>query len=166
MISATGFQIVPHPILSITIFVIWLLLWDAASLGLVAMGAFVAFVLPLFARRFWPDAPRVIKYRTLLVYTAVFVWDIIVANVNVAILILKPNSSLDPTFLEIPLDIDHPFLITILANTITLTPGTVSVNVAGNYETLLVHCLDCEDPDDEIAKIKSRYEDRLEDIFE
>ncbi len=166
MISATGFKLFPHPILSVIIFAVWLLLWNQVTIGYVTLGVITALTLPLFARRFWPDSPRVIRYGPLLTYGVVFLWDIIVANVNVAILILKPNSSLEPTFLEIPLDIEHPFLITILANTITLTPGTVSSNVAGDYQTLLVHCLDCEDPDEEIARIKARYEDRLEEIFE
>ncbi len=156
----------PHPLLSLTILAIWLLLWDGFSLGLLVLGTAIALVIPVFARRFWPDAPKVNSYATLFEYLGLFVWDILIANLNVAWLIVQPNSSLRPTFLEIPLDIDHPFLITILANTISLTPGTVSSNVAGDRSVLLVHCLDCEDPDDEIARIKARYEDRLEEIFE
>lgn len=161
-----GPKMLPHPLLSLTILAIWLLLWDAFSIGLLAMGLILSVLVPVFARRFWPDAPRVRSFRKLFVYAVVFAWDIFVANLQVASLILRPNSSLKPTFLEIPLDIDHPFLITILANTISLTPGTVSSNVAGDRGTLLVHCLHCDDPDEEIATIKRRYEDRLEEIFE
>jgi multicomponent K+:H+ antiporter subunit E len=162
---ATKNSLVPHPILSAITLGVWLLLWNSVSSGLVLMGLVVALTLPHFAHRFWPDAPRVRNFRTLAVYVVVFAWDILVANINVAILIMKPNKSLRPTFLEIPLDVDHPFLITILANTISLTPGTVSTNISGDRSTLLVHCLDCEDPDEEIATIKARYEDRLEEIF-
>ena len=164
--NAKTTNLVPHPILSAVTLAVWLLLWDGFSAGLVMMGLVVSLTLPHFAHRFWPDAPEVKNFRVLLVYTVVFLWDILVANISVAILIMKPTSSLRPTFLEIPLDVEHPFLITLLANTISLTPGTVSTNVSGDRRTLLVHCLDCEDPDEEIATIKERYEDRLEEIFE
>lgn len=157
--------LLPHPLLSLSIVGIWLLLWDAFSVGLLLIGTILAVAIPIFARRFWPDAPGVRNPWMLTVYIVVFSWDVIVANLNVARLILSPNDSLRPTFLEIPLDIDHPFLITVLANTISLTPGTVSSNVAGDRSALLVHCLDCEDPDEEIDRIKRRYEDRLEEIF-
>jgi len=156
---------VPHPILSIVILATWHILWGAYTLGLFVIGVFVSVGVPLFVRRFWPDAPRVTNYTALFVYIVVFAWDVIVANLSVAVLVLKPNSSIKPTFLEIPLDVEHPFLVMVLANTISLTPGTVSSNVAGDRGTLLVHCLDCEDPDHEIERIKQRYEDRLEEIF-
>ena len=156
---------VPHPILSLVILGTWLLMWGVYTLGLFLLGLIVALAVPVFVRRFWPDAPKVTSYATLFVYIAVFLWDVIAANLNVAVLVLKPNTSIKPTFLEIPLDIEHPFLIMVLANTISLTPGTVSSNVAGDRSKLLVHCLDCEDPDREIERIKERYEDRLEEVF-
>lgn len=159
-------KIVPHPILSIATIVVWLLLWNTFAPGTFLLGLVVAVLLPLFARRFWPDAPRVQNFGALVTYSLLFAWDILVANLNVARLILMPNDTLRPTFLEIPLDIDHPFLITILANTISLTPGTVSSNVSGDDSALLVHCLDCADPDEEIERIKTRYEDRLERIYD
>lgn len=159
-------KIVPHPILTAASLVVWLLLWHSYDASTLLLGLLVAVVLPLFARRFWPDAPRVQNFGALVSYSALFAWDILVANLNVARLILMPNDTLRPTFLEIPLDIDHPFLITILANTISLTPGTVSSNVSGDNSALLVHCLDCADPDEEIDRIKRRYEDRLERIYD
>jgi len=156
----------PHPLLSLVVLAIWLMLWDALTAGTVALGVVVALAIPVFARRFWPDAPRVRRYGPLAAYLGRFVWDILVANLSVAVSVVRSNSELQPTFLEIPLEIDHPFLITILANTISLTPGTVSSNVAGDRGHLLVHCLDCEDPDEQIRQIKERYEARLQEIFE
>jgi len=163
---AIGPKMLPHPLLSLLIFAIWLLLWGPVTAKVLLGGLILSLVLPVFARRFWPDAPRVRNFPTLVAYLGLFAWDVVVANLNVARLIIQPNDSLRPTFLEIPLEIDHPFLIAILANTISLTPGTVSSNVSGDRSTLLVHCLDCEDPDEAIARIKRRYEDRLEEIFE
>lgn len=159
-------KVFPHPILSLVVLGVWLLLWDTLSPGTIALGCIVAVVSPIFARRFWPDSPKVQRIGPVFAYLGIFVRDILIANIGVAISVVLPNSRLQPTFLEIPLEIDHPFLITILANTISLTPGTVTTNVAGDRDHLLVHCLDCEDPEEEIRNIKERYEDRLQEIFE
>ncbi|MFB6264875.1 MAG: Na+/H+ antiporter subunit E [Bradymonadaceae bacterium] len=165
MKDETATSLLPHPLLSLSILAVWLLLWESVSLGSIALGGALALIIPVFARRFWPDAPEVRRPGLLITYALIFAWDILKANLSVAALVLKPNDSLRPTFLEIPLEIDHPFLITILANTISLTPGTVSTNVTGDRNMLLVHCLHCEDPEEEIEGIKERYEQRLEEIF-
>lgn len=159
-------KVFPHPILSLVVLAVWLMLWDSLSAGVVVLGAIVGVVMPIFARRFWPHSPEVQSYRPLVSYLLLFGWDILVANLSVALSVVMPNSKLEPTFLEIPLEIDHPFLITILANTISLTPGTVTTNVAGDRGHLLVHCMHTDDPEEEIRQIKERYEARLQEIFE
>ena len=66
---------------------------------------------------------------------------------------------------NVPLDLTSPEGITVLAATITLTPGTVTADVSQNGNALLVHCLHAPDPDAVVADIKSRYEARLLRIF-
>ncbi|HCQ57063.1 MAG TPA: Na+/H+ antiporter subunit E, partial [Sulfitobacter sp.] len=63
------------------------------------------------------------------------------------------------------LDLKEPEAITILAGTITLTPGTVSADLSDNGRYLLVHALDATDPDAVRDEIKDRYERRLKEIF-
>jgi multicomponent K+:H+ antiporter subunit E len=94
-------------------------------------------------------------------------WDILVANVVVAwIVLFKPNARMRPTWVSIPLDIRTPEAITLLAGTITLTPGTVSADLSSEGHSLLVHCLDADDADAVRDQIKQRYERRLKEIFE
>jgi multicomponent K+:H+ antiporter subunit E len=93
-------------------------------------------------------------------------WDIMVANVQVAWIVLtRPNSKLRPAWIIIPLDLRQPEAITVLAGTITLTPGTVSADVSNTGHYLLVHALDAPDPDAVRDDIKQRYEARLKEIF-
>jgi multicomponent K+:H+ antiporter subunit E len=93
-------------------------------------------------------------------------WDIVVANVQVAWIVLtKPNSKLRPAWVVIPLDLVQPEAITILAGTITLTPGTVSADLSDGGHSLLVHALHTDDPDAVRDEIKDRYERRLKEIF-
>ncbi len=89
-----------------------------------------------------------------------------VANVVVAQLILfRRPESLTPHFLVIPLDTRSPYAITILAGTITMTPGTVSADLDRDRRHLLVHALSIDDPEDAIRTIKQRYEAPLREIF-
>jgi multicomponent K+:H+ antiporter subunit E len=66
----------------------------------------------------------------------------------------------------VPLDVRLPEAITVLAGTITMTPGTVSADLSADHRSLLVHCLEADTPEETIATIKSRYESRLKRIFE
>jgi len=91
--------------------------------------------------------------------------DIIVANINVARLVLGPMSRLKPAFIEIPLDTDSDFVATILGSIITLTPGTVSIDIDRERRILHVHALDVEDTAALVSEIKTRYEAPLKEIF-
>ena len=72
---------------------------------------------------------------------------------------------LRPRFLLVPLQVESPTAITLLAAIITLTPGTVSSNVSGDRRTLLVHALSETDPEAAVALIKARYERPILEIF-
>jgi multicomponent K+:H+ antiporter subunit E len=70
------------------------------------------------------------------------------------------------TSVELPLALTNEFAIVMLANTISLTPGTVTAEIRSDRKTLLIHCLDVEDEAALIADIKTRYEQPLKEVFE
>lgn len=155
----------PHPILSTVLLVTWLLLNNTIAMGHVVLGAILGILIPWFTSAFWPEKICLGSLRVFLRFAAIVSYDIIIANVTVAKLILSPNDSLKPNFLHIPLDIQHPLGISVLASTISLTPGTVSTDLSEDKKTLIVHALHVEDIDEEIATIKSRYERPLMEVF-
>jgi multicomponent K+:H+ antiporter subunit E len=122
-------------------------------------------VIPRLTVEFWPDAPRLAKPGVALRLFAVFAWDILVANFAVAKLVLGPNDKLRPAFIEIPLDIDDPMGIAILASMITLTPGTLSAQVRETDKILVVHGIDIPNKEEAIADIKQRYEAPLKEAM-
>ena len=88
------------------------------------------------------------------------------ANIDVAkIVLFKPSRELQPAWLVVPLEITTPEAIAVLMGTITLTPGTVSCDLAEDGSALLVHALHCPDPESSIDEMKTRYEARLKEIF-
>ncbi len=92
--------------------------------------------------------------------------DIIIANFEVAYLIANPWRKLKPHFIEYPLMLEERFTITLLASTISLTPGTVSANLRMDGKSLLIHALNVDDEEALIKQIRERYERPLKEIYE
>lgn len=158
-------RLIPHPGLSVILAVVWVLMVNELSFGAAFLGIVVGLLLPIFTAPFWPGRPHV-NYLAGLRYLGLVLWDIVIANFEVAAIILfKRNRDLRPVWLTIPMELTTPEAITVFAGTISLTPGTVSTDVSACGKYLLVHALDAADPEAEIARIKSRYEARLKKVF-
>ncbi|ATJ81717.1 Na+/H+ antiporter subunit E [Halomonas beimenensis] len=156
----------PIPLLSALLLVVWLLLVRSLAFGHLLLGGFLAIVIPLFTHRFWDVQPRVKRPWLLLRYAGRVLGDIIVANFQVAWLIINPWRRSRPHFVVYPLMLEERFTITLLASTISLTPGTVSANVRLDGKTLLIHSLDTQDEASLIEEIRERYERPLMEIYE
>jgi len=160
-------RILPHPLLTLTLVIVWQMLVNYVSLGTLVFGLILGIVIPLLTAPYWPDRPRLKNPAMIVEFILIVLWDIVVANIVVAKTILfTRNTSMHPAWVSIPLDLRTPEAITVLAGTITMTPGTVSSDVAADGRSLLVHCLDAPDPDAVRDEIKQRYERRLKEIFE
>jgi multicomponent K+:H+ antiporter subunit E len=102
----------------------------------------------------------------MISYSVLVMWDIVVANIEVAWIVLTvPNAKLKPAWIVVPLELQEPEAITVLAGTITLTPGTVSADLSDQGHSLLVHVLHTDDPDAVRDYITNRYQRRLKEIF-
>jgi multicomponent K+:H+ antiporter subunit E len=95
----------------------------------------------------------------------VVLYDIVAANIEVARLVLGPIGRLRPAFVEVPLAVSNPHVATILGSIVSLTPGTVSVDVDLSAQILHIHALDVADPARLARAIKDRYERPLQEIF-
>ena len=158
-------RLIPHPGLSALLVIVWMVMVNDLTFGTLFLGLVIGLVVPLFTDAYWPERPRV-RFAAGTAYVGLVIWDIIVANFEVATIILfKPNHKLQPAWLAIPLELESPEAITVFAGTISLTPGTVSADVSACGTYLLVHALHAPDPAGEIARTKARYEARLKRIF-
>lgn len=155
----------PFPLLSLLLWLMWVLL-NGFTVGQALLGLGLAVLLPWLTASFRPDVPPVRRPLRLLAYLGLVLWDILVANLAVARVILGPVRRLRPVFVELPLELDNDFAITLLASTISLTPGTVSADISADRRTLLVHGLDVADPDALVREIRERYQRRLKEIFQ
>ena len=156
----------PHPFLTVLLAVVWILLQNEFSSGMAVFGLILGVIIPRLTANWWPDRPAGFKLGKMISYVFIVLWDILVANVQVAWLILtRSNAKMRSQWIDIPLELRQPEAITILAGTITLTPGTVAADLSNTGHHLLVHVLDTDDPDAVRQEIKTRYEARLLEIF-
>ncbi|MCW8833549.1 MAG: Na+/H+ antiporter subunit E [Colwellia sp.] len=171
------FAWLPTPFLSLLLFSVWLLLNNSVSAGHIILATVLAIAIPLITSPFRTKQPLVMKPGLAFRHLMLVLYDIITANVQVAILILGPTKKLTPGFVKVPLDITRSMPITILASTVSLTPGTVSAEVYPWSESLkedeepeerflLIHVLNLEDEQALIKTIKDRYEAPLKEIFQ
>ena len=155
----------PHPMLSSLLAASWLLLMHTYEPVQVVWAVVLGLAVPAQLRHFLPagSLPRLAPALRLI---GVVLWDIVVANVTVARLVLGPLSRPRPAWIRVPLDATHPTAIALLATIITTTPGTVSCVVDEERGEILVHALDCDDAQAMACEIKQRYETPLRVIFE
>ncbi|WP_058833828.1 Na+/H+ antiporter subunit E [Luteimonas abyssi] len=150
---------------SITVFLFWLLMAEDYSASNMLMALLLAWLMPQIATRLEREFAQLGKLRILPKLGAMLVWDIIKANVTVALQVLGPESRLKSDFLWVPLDLTNIHAISALAAVITLTPGTVTAQLSSDRRYLLIHCLNVDDPEAMIADIKRRYEAPLREVF-
>ena len=159
-------RLVPYPLLSLTLATASVMLGNALTLNAVALGAILGLTIPPLTAAFWPNRPEMHKPLKLIVYFLLVVWDIVIANVTVAKIILTvPNDRLASHYITLPLTLRSPEGISLLAGTITMTPGTVSCELSADGRSLLVHALHAPDPDAAREEMLTRYEARLLEIF-
>ncbi|MFH2133722.1 MAG: Na+/H+ antiporter subunit E [Pseudomonadota bacterium] len=158
-------RLLPRPALSLSLFLLWAVLSNAASFASLLLGALLALLLPFIVSPFWPDALHIQHPVLALRFAARIGWDILLANWAVARRVLGPVAALHPAFVEVPLDLRDPFAATLLGSVVSLTPGTVSIDVDRERWVLQVHALDAPDPQALVREIKQRYEAPIREIF-
>ncbi len=95
-----------------------------------------------------------------------FIWELLLANLRVAYEVITPHHHMKPAIIAVPLDAQTDLEITVLANLITLTPGTLSLDIAPDQKTLYVHAMYVDDMEEFRKTIKERFERRVMEVFE
>lgn len=165
MESNPRFRFLPMPLHSLLLFVVWLLLNNTLAAGHLLLGATLALGIPLLVARLQLPQPMNRKPWLSIRYFFRVLLDIVIANIEVALLVSGPLSRIKPGFVAVPLDIERELPLTLLASTVSLTPGTVSCDLSEDQRWLYVHVLNLSDEQELIQTIKARYEAPLKEIF-
>lgn len=163
----------PRMMLFVVAFIVWCLFnWipDGAHLLLgIVVAWLVSFPMGKLVfqqtRLMWK--PRRYGY-FLLHYVPVFLWEVFKANIDVAYRVLHPALPINPGIVKVGTALKSDLALTLLANSITLTPGTMSVDIDADRSALYIHWIDVRSRDMESATrmIAERFESILRKIFE
>lgn len=108
-----------------------------------------------------------VKVWQILYFILFFLWELLAANLRVAVDILTPPHQMRPGIIAIPLDVETDAEITLLTNLITLTPGTLSLDLSADRRVLYIHTMyiDRDDIDAARERIKSGFERRVLEVL-
>ena len=159
----------------IVVFILALLVWLALAgiqIQQLVVGAVVALVVSLVAGQFLitTEKQKHVLHRAMYAafYLLKFIWEMIKANVHVAYLVIHPNVPIKPGIVKIKTTLTKDAAITVLTNSITLTPGTLTVDINEDTKEIYVHWIDVKETSVEACtkEIGSRFESILAEVFE
>lgn len=159
-------KLFPHPRFSLFLLVLWLLMVESIAVAQILLGGFLAWLIPFGTQQFWLEKSSMHHPLLMGRYVLRLFIDIIRSNLLVAWQIISPKQKLKPGFVEYPVRLNNDFAITLLASTVTLTPGTVSAHITRDKKILLLHVLHLTDEKQLVRDINERYENLLQEIFE
>lgn len=162
------------PVIGVALGVLWLVVRGVepaidAVVGQFLLGLVVGLPVAFVFRRFYAD--RIDLGRSLraipfvLLYVVTFIQEVVVANVDVAYRVLAPGSPIEPEVFLIPLRVRTDLGVTTIANSITITPGTITFDYDDEANALYVHVIDGRDPESVVEPIRT-WEDYALRIFD
>lgn len=159
-------------ILFVVVLAVWFLLSGQADLQHLSVGVIIAALVAFLTGDLFVQRPHLLlqasRYLWFLYYVPIFLWACIKANIDVARRVLGPTVAVNPGIVKVKTTLKSDIGLTFLANSITLTPGTLCVDVDRDKGFLYVHWIDVKttDVDKATEMIVHRFEKILKRVFE
>jgi len=144
---------------------VWALATGSLSELNLAFGFLVGIVVLHFVGGAVGDPRYAVRLVRIVGLLLTFLKELVVSSFRVALDVLRPELRMKPAVIAVPLDLDSDAEITLLANLISLTPGTLSIDVAEDKSCIYVHAMYGGDPDALAADIKRTFERRIREAF-
>src|SRR5690625_1139450 len=155
-----AFQIVVNVIISFR----WMFLSESYTFISFLFGYILGAFLLLLLNRFFPDRFYLKPIYKLFVLVLIFIRELILSNIDIVKLgyVRKPN--FEPGIFAMPIEVKRNWEITLLANLITLTPGTLSVAISDDNSKIFIHAMHIDDIEESINDIKNTFERAIMEV--
>ncbi|ACM35913.1 Na+/H+ antiporter subunit E [Agrobacterium vitis] len=153
-------------ILNLLMAIIWVAVTGSASLHNLLFGFVLSLAVVGLLREQIGGVSYLNRTWRILSLLLLFLSELAKSAWKVTIMVLSPGLDIKPGIFAFPLSVERDFEITLLANLITLTPGTLSVDVSEDRKILYVHALDCSDPDAARRDIAEGFERKIREAFQ
>jgi multicomponent Na+:H+ antiporter subunit E len=155
-----AFQILLNFILAF----VWMFLKTSYSPASFFVGYFFGLLIIYIFRRFFTSRFYLLRVVAVLNLIYIFTLELILSNIAVLKAVLRPKLNIKPGIFAFPTELKEDWEITMLANLITLTPGTLVVDVSPDNRILYVHAMDITDADEAIQSIKNTFEKAIMEV--
>lgn len=160
----------------ITVFILaflaWLALTGVTQIQEIVAGVIVSLIVTLLAGQFLVTSQKknslIKRLMYGFIYILKFLWEMLKANLHVAYIVLHPMLPIKPGIIKIKTKLKKDTSLTFLSNSITLTPGTLTIDIDPDKQNLYIHWIDVEsvDPDINTINVGGRFEPLLTEVFE
>jgi multicomponent Na+:H+ antiporter subunit E len=143
---------------------VWMFLKSSYTPASFFVGYFFGLLIIYAFRRFFDSRFYLVRVNAVVVLFLIFIKELFLANWSVLKLVLKPKLNIKPGIFALPTELKKDWEITVLANLITLTPGTLVVDVSFDNKTLYIHAMDIEDINEAVDSIKNSFEKAIMEV--
>lgn len=144
---------------------VWALMTEGFTLGQLFQGFVLGYLLLLFLQPLIGRSRYFEKMKQVAMFGSFFLKELVIANLRIAYHVITPSSFFKPAVIAVPLEDMTDLEATLLANVLTLTPGSFSVDLSSDRKVLYVHVMDADDPDRVRQEIKDQYEKGLLEVL-
>ncbi|RFU67191.1 Na+/H+ antiporter subunit E [Bacillus sp. V59.32b] len=151
-------------LLNVFLAFIWMFLKNEYTGTTFLVGYFFGLLIILGIRRFFDSRFYLLRVFAVVKLILIFTRELILSNISVLKVILRPKLDIRPGIFALETELEKDWEITILANLITLTPGTLVVDVSPDNKTLYIHAMDIADKEEAIQDIKGSFEKAIMEV--
>lgn len=155
-----AFQIVVNLIISF----MWMFLSESYTLVTFTLGYIVGIILLLFLNRFFKERFYLERFFKFILLFLTFIRELIVSNIDIVKLVYAKNPNFEPGIFAMPIEVKKNWEITLLANLISLTPGTLSIAVSDDNSIIFIHAMHIDEKEQSIYDIKNTFEKAIMEV--
>ncbi|MFC7060712.1 Na+/H+ antiporter subunit E [Halobacillus seohaensis] len=151
-------------VLNIIIAVMWMFLSETYNFTTFVVGYLIGILMLFMLQRFIPDTFYMKRVFSVIKLILLFVRELLLSNIEIVKLAYKPKFNIQPGIFILPIELKSNWEITLLANLISLTPGTLSLDVSEDYSKIYIHAMDIPDVEESINDIKDIFEKTIMEV--
>ncbi len=151
-------------VLNIFIAVSWMFISNSYDIGAFLGGYLIGLFLLFVLRRSFSHRFYLINVWAVIKLIFIFFRELILSNYAIMKVVIKPKLDIKPGIFALPIEVEKDWEIMVLSNLITLTPGTLVMDISDDKKLIYVHAMDLQDVDEAIVSIKSTFEKAILEV--
>jgi multicomponent Na+:H+ antiporter subunit E len=150
--------------LNFFIALLWMFLTISFNASTFIVGFLLGALMLWITKGFFPGRFYMNRVWAVIKLISLFLKELVMANIQVLFLIIQPKMPIKPAIFALPTVLEKDWEITLLSNLITLTPGTLVIDISPDSKTLYIHALHYDDADEAINSIKNTFEKAIQEV--